>query len=269
MITQKVVVITGASSGIGKALAERYAHAGYKLALAARNIERLQKAAELLPTDSLLVTCDVSQMDDCQQLIRQTIERFGRIDTLINNAGISMRALFQDVSLEVLHQVMDINFWGSVYCTKFALPYLQKTQGSIIGISSIAGHRGLPARSGYSASKFAMNGFLEAIRAELLPDKVHVLTVSPGFTASNIRKVALNAQGSQQGESPRDETNMMSAEAVAEAVFKAQQKRKHSIILTTQGKLTVFLNKWFSKWMDKKVLHILAQEPDTPLKTKE
>src|ERR1019366_6162034 len=137
--------------------------------------------------------------EDCKHLINQAITTFGKIDVLVNNAGISMRALFKDVDISVLKAVMDVNFWGTVYCTKYAMPEILKTKGSIVGVSSIAGYKGLPGRTGYSASKFAMNGFLDALRVENLKTGVHILTACPGFTASNIRNTALNKTGTPQG----------------------------------------------------------------------
>jgi short-subunit dehydrogenase len=153
-----------------------------------------------------------------------------------------------------------------VYATKYALPYILKNQGSIVGISSIAGFRGLPGRTGYSASKFAMNGFLEALRTELLHTGVHVLTACPGFTESNIRKVALNKDGKNQGESPRNEADMMTSEEVAKHILKAVQRRKRTLVLTRQGKLVVFFNKWLPKFIDRQVYKSFAKEADSPLK---
>ena len=175
---------------------------------------------------SLVVKTDVSIESDCKNLVEQTIQKFGKIDILINNAGISMRALFEETELSVIKKLMDINFWGTVYCTKFALPYLLKSKGSVVGVSSIAGYKGLPGRTGYSSSKFAMHGFLEVLRIENMKKDLHVLTACPGFTASNIRNTALAADGSQQGESPRDEDKMMSAEEVAEKIIQAIEKKK-------------------------------------------
>jgi short-subunit dehydrogenase len=177
-----------------------------------------------------------------------------------------MRALFKDVDLNVLKQLMDINFWGMVYCTKYALPHILKSGGSIVSISSIAGYRGLPARTGYSASKHAMQGFMETLRTEHLKDGIHFLTVCPGFTASNIRNTALNEAGNMQGESPRDEGNMMTAEEVADHMAKAIIKKKKTLVLTTQGKMTVWMNKLFNSWMDTMVYNHMAKEKDSPLK---
>lgn len=265
----KVVIITGASSGIGKALALEYATRGAHVVMAARNEERLRQAAEEVSASGvkvLAIVTDVSLEADCKNLINKSIEEFSGIDVLINNAGISMRALFADTDLDVIRQLMDINFWGMVYCTKYALPYLLETKGSVVGISSIAGYKGLPGRTGYSASKFAMHGFLETLRIENMKKGLHVLIACPGFTASNIRNTALNEKGMVQGESPRDEGKMMSAEEVAGHIANAIAKRKDRLTLTFQGKLTVILNKFFPKFMDKQVYNHMAKEPDSPIK---
>ena len=181
-MNEKIVVITGASSGIGQALAREYASRGYRLSLAARRIEKLEALkAEFSQNEILCIQTDVSSEEDCKNLIEKTVERFGGIDILINNAGISMRALFEDMDLEVMKRLMDVNFYGTVYCTKFALPYLLESKGSLVGVISIAGHVGLPARSAYSASKFAIRGFLDTIRIENLYKGLHVLVAAPGF----------------------------------------------------------------------------------------
>ncbi len=266
MFKDKVVIITGASSGIGKALAYAFARAGAKLVLASRSANVEPELLELAP-DLLSLKTDVSVEADCAALIQATVNRFGRIDILVNNAGISMRALFAEVDLQVLHKLMDTNFWGTVYCTKHALPYLLESKGSLVGVSSVAGYKGLPARTGYSASKFAMQGFLEVVRIETLKKGLHVLIACPGFTASNIRNVALSRDGSAQGETPLDENSLMSAETVARHILKAIASRKDRLTLTTMGKITVILNKFFPKLMDKLVYNHMAKEPDSPLKS--
>jgi NADP-dependent 3-hydroxy acid dehydrogenase YdfG len=264
----KVVVITGASSGIGKALARRFREAGAEVVLAARRIDRLRSLEqELDPAKVLSVETDVSREEDCSQLIRKAAERFGRIDTLINNAGISMRASFEETETEVLRKIMDVNFWGTVYCTKYALPWLLASKGSVVGVISIAGHVGLPGRTGYAASKFAVRGFLDTLRIEYLKKGLHVLVAAPGFTSSEIRFSALNAQGEKHGESSRDEGSMMSAEKCADLIFKAVVKRKRSLVLTfREGKLTVFLGKWWPFLLDKLTYHHMAKEPGAPFK---
>ena len=265
----KVVVITGATSGIGKALAYEFAAKGSKVVIGARRHDLLIEIAEdikLKGGDVAYAAVDVSKEADCKNLIVTAVERFGKIDVLINNAGISMRALFDEVDLDVIRKLMDVNFWGTVYCTKYALPHLLKEKGSVVGVSSIAGIKGLPGRTGYSASKFAMKGLLECIRIENLKKGLHVLMAYPGFTSSNIRNTSLTADGSQQGESPRDEGKMMSAEEVAAHIYCAVKRRKNSLVLTTQGKLTVWVNKFFPNWLDKMVYKEMAKEPDSPFK---
>lgn len=261
----KVVIITGASSGIGKALALELARRGAKLVLASRTPVNQPEFSGDHP-EILFVKTDVTREEDCKNLIKQTIEKFGRIDILINNAGISMRALFEDVDLNVIRKLMDTNFWGTVYCSKFALPYLLRSHGSLVGVSSVAGYKGLPGRTGYSASKFAMQGFLEVVRIENMKKNLHVLIACPGFTASNIRNVALSKDGSAQGETPLDESMLMTAESVAAHIIRAIEKRKDRIVLTTTGRMTVLLNKFFPKFMDRMVYNHMAKEPNSPFK---
>lgn len=266
---KKVVIITGGTSGIGKACAEEFGRNNYAVVITGRNKERLDQAVDYLKNQNIEafgVVSDVSNYDDNIKVAETTIAKFGRVDVLINNAGISMRALFEDLDVSVIKSVMDINFYGTVYATKSVLPEIIKNKGSIVGVSSIAGYRGLPARTGYSSSKFAMQGFLESLRTELFKKGVHVLVACPGFTASNIRNTALAADGGSQGETPRDEQKMMTAEEVASHIFKAVKSRKRDLVLTGQGKLTVFLNKWFPGFMDKMVYNHMAKEKDSPLK---
>lgn len=269
MLKDKVVIITGASSGIGKACALAFAAEGCHVVLAARNKDALQSVAaecETKGVKSLIVPTDVAQEEDCKNLVEETLKAFGKIDILINNAGLSMRALFEDTDLQVLKKLMDVNFWGTVYCTKYALKELLKTKGSLIGISSVAGFKGLPGRTGYSASKFAMNGFLEVIRIENLKKGLHVLICAPGFTASNIRNTALTKDGSVQSESPLEESKLMQPEEVAQHIVNAVKKRKNYLVLTTTGKLTVLLSKFFPKLMDNMVFNHMAKEPNSPIK---
>lgn len=264
----KVVVITGASSGIGMALAKKYASEGWNLVLAARRIERLQELKNQLDTVEVLpVETDVTREEDCRELMGKAVERFGKIDVLINNAGISMRALFENVDLQVIRQVMDVNFWGTVYCTKYALPHLLQAKGSLVGVISVGGYLGLPGRTGYSASKFAVRGFLDTVRVENRRSGLHVLVAAPGFTTSEIRKKALVADGSQQGETPRNESKMMSAEECASHIFRAVKRRRRKIILTmVEGKLTVFMAKMWADLVDGVMYRMFASEPDSPFK---
>ncbi len=267
----KVIIVTGASSGIGLAAVNEFAERGANVVLAARNTGKLNELTEILkekyPQQKFLaVETDVKLESHCKRLIEKSVETFGRIDILVNNAGISMRAMFRDLDLSVIKNLMDVNFWGTVYCTKYALPWLLRAGGSVVGVVSIAGFKGLPARTGYSASKFAVCGFLDTLRIEHLHDGLHVMIFAPGFTASNIRHTALTADGSEQGSTPRDEAGMMSAEEVARRMVKGIEKRKAQIILTPIGKITVWLNKFFPRLLDRLEYNYMKKEPDSPLK---
>lgn len=265
-LNDKVVLVTGGSSGIGKELVNESLRRGALVATCGRNMATLLLAfPHVDPSRLLLLQADVKSNEDCNFFIEKSLEKFGRIDILINNAGISMRALFSELNLEVLQELMNVNFWGTVQCTKAALPSLLSSKGVIIGVSSIAGYRGLPGRTGYSASKFAMQGFLESLRTELLHQGVHVMWVSPGFTSSNIRNVARAADGHLQGESPLEESNLMSAAECARHILDAAASRRRTLILTTQGKLTVWLNKLWPSLADRLIYRHFRKEPGSPV----
>lgn len=266
----KVVIITGASSGIGKSCAEEFAKRGANLVLAARQYVTLCEITADLEKrygiKAVAVQADVSKESDCEQLIKQALVTFSCIDILVNNAGLSMRALFNELDLSVLKNLMDVNFWGTVYCTKYALPEIVKSKGSVIGVSSIAGYRGLPGRTGYSASKFAMNGFMEALRTELLKTGVHVMVACPGFTASNIRVAALAKDGVSHGETSMEEGKMMSSEEVAIRIINGIADRKRTLVMTGQGKLTVWINKLLPALADKLVFNHFTKEKNALIK---
>lgn len=264
----KVAIVTGASSGIGLATATLLARYHAKVVLAARSEDKLDTLCRELSqyTDVIRIRTDVSAEDDCRNLIEQTVKRYGRIDILINNAGISMRAMFKDLDLDVIRRLMDVNFWGTVYCTKYALPYLLESKGSVVGVISTAGYKGLPGRTGYSASKFAINGFLDTLRSEHLYDGLHVMIYAPGFTASNIRKTALMADGSQQGETPREEGKMMTSEKVGMIMLNHIRKRSRRATLTFTSKLLLVLTRLFPTITDHMEYWYMAREPDSPFK---
>lgn len=250
----KVVVVTGGTDGIGKALVENLLQAGAKVATCGRDHDKLYRIQSSYPSAFLhTMLADVSNENDCRRFIEVTIKMFGGIDILINNAGISMRALLKDASPDVIKKVMEINFFGAVYCTKFALDSIIERKGTIVGVSSIAGYRGLPGRSGYSASKFALQGWLEAIKIELKDSGVHVMWVCPGFIASNIRKASLNKDLKSHGDTTMDEGKMMSAEECAGHILRAVEKKKRTLVLTATGFQTIFLNKFFPKLADRLV----------------
>ncbi|MCP4313463.1 MAG: SDR family oxidoreductase [Bacteroidetes bacterium] len=252
----KVVVITGASSGIGMACALEFAAQGAKVVVAARREELLLKLTKQIKGrggEAFIVMTDVRKIEDCENLMKQSVEMYGRIDILINNAGISMRANFEDLDLKVIRQLIDTNFYGAVYCTKFALPYLWEHKGSLIGISSISGLTPLPGRTGYVASKHALVGFLNTLRLENVDRGLNVLVVHPGFTRSEIREKALNNQCLPQGASPRNEGRMMSCETVARHIARAAYKRKRDLLLTPQGKMVTWLHRYFP-WIAGRIL---------------
>lgn len=247
----KVVVITGGSEGIGKALVNHFLLKGAKVATCGRNYDKLYQLQTQHTSQPLhIATADVSKESDCEKFIASVIDTFGTIDILINNAGISMRALFKEVSLDTIRQLIDINLWGTIYCTRFAVNEIIKNKGTIVGVSSVAGFRGLPGRTGYSASKFAVTGFLEALRTELLDEGVNVMWVCPGFTASNIRNVALDKNAKPQEENPMDENKMMSADECARHIVKAIEGKKRTLVLTGTGRRTLFISKIFPSLAD-------------------
>ncbi len=257
----KVVIVTGGTDGIGKALVEQLLAEGAKVATCGRDHDKLYRLQSSYPSYHLhTMVADVSNENDCRRFMETTIKFFGGIDVLINNAGISMRALLKDTSIDVIRKVMEINFFGAVYCTKYALNSIIERKGTIVGVSSIAGYRGLPGRNGYSASKFALQGWLEAIRTELMQDDVHVMWVCPGFTTSNIRNAALNKDGDSHGESPMDEGSMMTAEECSQHILRAIKKKKRTLVMTFTGKRTVFMNKFFPGLADKLVRNFFFKD---------
>ena len=268
-LKNKVVVITGASSGIGRAAAFAFAGEGCSVVISARtkkNLDETETELKKISTNILSVETDVSKEEDCKRLMKETVKHFGQIDVLVNNAGVSMRAVFNDADLSVLKKLMEINFWGTVYCTKYALPEILKTKGVVVGVSSIAGFKGLPGRTGYSASKFAMHGFLESLRIENRKTGIHVMLLCPGYTESNIRNTALNKNGNAQGNSPLEEKKLMSADAVAQYLIYGIKRKRNTVILTLQGKAVTLLNKFFPKFIDKLVYKTVAKEKDSPFK---
>ena len=265
--SDKTVIITGASSGIGKALAFHFAKEGARVVLAARNKQKLQEIARMIRHDGgvcTIIETDVTKHHDCYYLIDKTLDIYGKIDILINNAGISMRAAFNDTDVHVLEQLMNTNFWGAVYCSKYALPHLLESKGSLVSISSISGITPLPGRSGYVASKHALDGFMNTLRIEHLKDGLQVLVVHPGFTTSDIRNRALNKDGVSQSETPRNEKQMMSAEDVAEEVGNGILHKKHDLVLTWEGKLISWLYKRAPRLSDKLLHWEMSKEPDSP-----
>jgi short-subunit dehydrogenase len=242
---ENVVIITGASSGIGRELAHQLADQGAWLALAARNAERLTEVAARCRGrggKAITVATDVGQRAQCQSLIEQTVHEYGRIDTLINNAGISMWARFDETEdLSFFESIMQVNYLGSMYCTYYALPYLKQSKGRIVGISSLAGKGGVPTRSGYAASKHAMAGFFDTLRIELAVDGVSVTMIYPGFVATEVRERAFGGDGKPIGKSPVRESQVMTVETCARLILAAAAKRKRELVMTLRGKAGMWL----------------------------
>ena len=244
-LAENVVVITGASLGLGRELALQLADQGACLGLAARDADRLEEVAvrcRQRGAKAIVIPTDVSQHSDCARLMERVVSEYGRIDTLVNNAGLSMFARFDELqNLKVMEQLMQVNYFGSVYCTFYALPHLKGTRGRIVGICSLAGKMGLPTRSGYSASKHAVAGFYEALRVECEKDGVSVTVIFPGFVATAIRERALGPDGRPLGRSPYSETGVMTVEKCTRLMVKAIADRKRELVMTIRGKVGQWL----------------------------
>lgn len=266
--SNKVIVVTGASSGIGLASARLFGSLGARVVMAARRLELLQELAPTVADSSrvLCVKCDVTKEEDCRALIAAAVQQFGGIDILVNNAGISMRAMFKDLDLSVIHSLMDVNFWGTVNCTKAALPYLLEHRGQVVGVISIAGYSALPARTGYSASKYAVRGFLDTLRIEHLKDGLGVMVFAPGYTESNVRNAALTADGTPQGETPLDEGSLMSAEECAVHLARGLARRRSAVTLTSLGRATIVMHRLFPRLTDRLTYRFVAREKGSPFK---
>ncbi len=267
----KTIVITGASSGIGEAMARLYATMGARVVLGARNEQRLSQLVATIRSqggEARYVVTDVTNEDDCRRLVECAVAEYGGVDVMICNAGISMRAAFDEVEMSVLHRVMDVNFWGTAYCAKYALPYLLASRGSLVAISSVAGLHGLPGRTGYSASKFAITGLFETIRIEYAPKGLHVMIACPGFTATNVRYAALMADGTEQGSTPRNESKMMSAEEVARRVAEGIAKRKRLCLMDAEGRATHFVKKFAPSLLDRVFRWVMKTESGTDARSK-
>ena len=243
---EKTFVITGASSGIGEALALHYAARGENLVLAARSkedLERVAKDCEKAGGKAIAVPTDVGDPEACRALVDAAMDKFGSIDVFINNAGISMRAMFRDITdLTLFERVMKINYLGSVYCTHYALPHLIASKGLLVAVSSLTGKTGVPSRTGYAASKHAMQGFFDSLRIELMEIGVDVLVASPGFVDSGIRTRALGIDGKPRGGDDRvPEPGTMSLEECTGILVRAIDHRDREVVMTSKAKIGLWL----------------------------
>ncbi|MFT5164060.1 MAG: short-subunit dehydrogenase [Alteromonadaceae bacterium] len=266
----KVFIITGASEGIGCALAKQLANqcikkdatdnkanSQLKLVLAARNEQRLQTLKQQLIEQGLdagnilLVPTDVSVEQDCQQLIDKTVNQFGQIDYLINNAGITMWSAFEDLTdLSVFNKIYQVNVMGAVYLSYYALPHLKKAQGTIVAVASLAGLTGVPSRSAYAASKHAMVGFFDSLRIEQKDNNINVITIAPDFVVSQIHKRALDKNGNALEHSPMQEKKIMSSEDCGLFIINAIKRNKRLAITSLRGKMGMFLKLFFPSFID-------------------
>ena len=245
MFKNKIVIITGASSGIGRELALRMAERGAKLSLASRNVRRLKEVADecnKLGGEAIVVAADVSEKQDCETIVEETLKVFGRIDILVNNAGITMWSEFEKVTnLMALEKIIQVNFFGSMYMTYYALPELIKSKGQIVGVSSLTGKTGIPTRTVYAASKHAMAGFFDSLRIELKEKGVAVTMIFPGFVSTEVRERALDGDGIPLGKSPVQEKKVMTVDECVRQMLPVIEKRKRELVMTTRAKVGLWL----------------------------
>ncbi len=245
-LKDKVVVITGGASGIGLATAREFARDGAKIALLDMDDAALEKVLEEFKGMNVPVmgqVCDITIQDQAFESINAVINHFGHIDILFNNAGITQRGLFSDTDIAVFKRVMDVNFFGSLYCTKAALPFLIQQKGTIIVNESIAGIAPLLGRTGYSASKHALHGLFTSLRCELRSKGVHVMIVCPGFIKTNLQTRALGANGNIATHDQTIVGQPDTAENVARVIVTGVVKRKANLVLTFMGRLGHYIHR--------------------------
>jgi short-subunit dehydrogenase len=263
----QVIVITGASDGIGAELARQWAArdgARAALVLAARSVDKLEQVAadcRRHGAQVLVQRCDVTEPAQCRALVDAAVAAFGRLDTLVNNAGMSAHAFFEEVQdLAWYEQLMRINLWGAVWCTQAALPHLKASRGRLVAVSSLAGLVGVPGRTAYSATKFAMTGFFEALRVELQPQGVSVTIAYPGVVATQIRYRGFNAEGRAAGRSGLDEQGAMSVETCARLILQGAEQRRRDVVMTAQGKLGRWIKLVAPRLVDRMALKALNRK---------
>lgn len=249
----QVVIVTGASAGIGKSLALLLASQGAKVAIAARRLDRLEEVAAECRSrgrgspsgegEVLVVPTDVSDEAQCKSLIEKTVAAFGRLDMLINNAGLAVAALLREyVDLRLFHHVVDVNFYGAVQCTYYALPHIMQSKGRIVTVSSLGGKGGLPFNTSYTASKYALHGFYDSLRMEMQPHGVSVSVICPYWVVTEFHEALLDKNGVRRGKQGRAlyTNKMMTAERCAEIVLEAAYQRKRELLMGPGGLLAWF-----------------------------
>lgn len=260
----KSILITGASEGIGAELARQLAAPGVSLALAARNLQKLEAVAEQCRSKgavALAIRCDVSIESDCRALLAHAAEALGGVDVLVNNAGVSGHAFFEQVEdFSWYETMMRVNFFGSLWCTRYALPHLKQRRGLLVAVCSLAGRHGIPGRTAYSASKFAQAGFFEALRTELLGTGVDVTIVFPGVVATDIRIHGYGPDGRRAGVSGLDETGAMGVEQCSAMIADAMASRRRELVMTAKGKLGQLLKLIVPSLVDRMALAALKKQ---------
>jgi NAD(P)-dependent dehydrogenase (short-subunit alcohol dehydrogenase family) len=253
----KVVLITGGSSGIGRGTALRLAELGAIVVTASRNEQALAEVAgaiRRLGGDALIIPLDVTDSDQCRRAVATTVEHFGRLDILVCSAGVSMRAYFENSSLEVMDRVMRVNFFGTLYATYYAIPHIKKTRGSLVAISSLTGKRGIPSYSIYGASKFAIEGLYESLRGELIRDGVHVGVVSPGFVDTPLRDRVLGPDGKPWDNPPLPPFRIWPVDKCVERVVRLILKRKAQALLPDYIRPLLTLDRILGGWLGDRIL---------------
>ncbi len=261
----KVIIVTGGASGIGAAICERFGREGANIGILDRDKKKLgdiEKRFSAQGIEVLAVNCDITDRKSCEKSIGAILKRFGGIDVLVNNAGVTQRSAFRRTSIEVYRRVFDINFFGALHCTKAALESLIERKGTIVVTSSVAGVAPLLGRTAYSASKHALHGLFESLRTEIKELGVHVMMLCPGFTSTDLQKSALDADGSVTTHPQSLVGKSATPESVADAVYKGVLKRKRLLVLTTIGKLSYFIMKLFPAFYERQMARSLRSELD-------
>ena len=259
----KVIAITGASEGIGAELARQVSGKNVWLALAARNQEKLEAVAaecRARGAEALAIRCDVSAESDCRNFVEEAVRKYSSLDILVNNAGVSGHARFEEVTdFGWYEDMMRVNYMGSLYCTRYAVPHLKKSRGQLVAISSLAGKVGIPGRTAYSPTKAAQALFFEALRLELQESGVDITIVYPGVVATDIRLHGYGADGQPAGKSGLKEDNAMSVQECVRQIIVATHGRKRELVMTLQGRIGLWLKLAFPKLVDRMVLRAVKR----------
>ncbi|MEM9383536.1 MAG: SDR family oxidoreductase [Pseudomonadota bacterium] len=257
------VLVTGATEGIGRACALHLARAQAKLILGARSTERLEQIAKEcrdFGAEVLILPTDVSREIDCQRLVDAGVQRFGRLDTLVCNAGSTMWARFEDLhSLEVFSSLFQVNLMGAVHCARHALPALRASGGRLVAVASAAGMTGVPERTAYAASKHALVGFMDSLRVELRGSGVSVTVAAPDFVLTQTHRRAIGADGEALGTSPMQEGKLLTAERCAQMILAATWARKRLCLTSSRTRLGLLLKPFLPALLDRIAANAIAQ----------